>query len=102
MDKKLEEDFQSLKAKSQSKIVALSREDVFEMLKSLDMICSNKWNKVTQRDSQDALDFIEILFTKHAAFTSEPSHGEEVAEIHRSNSILMAIFKSLVKAVLLL
>ena len=51
MDKKLEEDFQSLKAKSQSKIVAMGREDVFEMLKSLDMICSNKWNRVTQRDN---------------------------------------------------
>ena len=47
MDRKLEEDFQSLKVKSQSKIVPLNKEDMFGMLKSLDMICSNKWNKVT-------------------------------------------------------
>lgn len=38
------------------------------MLKSLDMICSNKLNKVTHRDNLDAFEFIEILFAKHAAF----------------------------------
>ena len=50
MDRKLEEEFQSLKVKSQSKIVHLTKDDMFDMLKSLDMICSNRWNKVTQRD----------------------------------------------------
>ena len=79
MDRRLEEDFQALKAKSQEKIVPLSREDIFDMLKSLDMICSNRWNRVTQRDNQDALDFIEILFSKHESFKSvENATVEEV------------------------
>ena len=48
------------------------------------------------------MDFIEILFTKHAAFENNPVRTEEVVEVQRSNSVLMAIFKSLIKAVLLL
>ena len=70
------------------------------MLKSLDMICSNRWNKVTQRDNQDALDFIEILFGKHESFNS--TENDTMQEVQHANSILMAIFKSLIKAVLLL
>ena len=48
------------------------------------------------------MDFIEILFAKHAAFENYPVRTEEVVEVQRSNSVLMAIFKSLIKAVLLL
>ena len=100
MDRKLEEDFQALKAKSEEKIVPLTRDDIFDMLKALDMICSNRWNRVTKRDNQDALDFIEILFGKHDSFKS--SENATVEEVQHSNTVLMVIFKSLIKAVLLL
>ena len=33
MDKRLEEDFSALKAKSQEKITTLTKEDIFDMLK---------------------------------------------------------------------
>ena len=46
------------------------------------------------------MEFIEILFTKHPAF--KPNDQGGVTVIQRANSILMAIFKSLIKAVLLL
>ena len=97
---RLDEQLKPMQTLASQMIKPLGHNDFYEMLFELEMILRPK---PTKRDEQDAQEFIEILLRDAEGSLNAAAAGErrDVADIQQANREKMAVFCTMVRALLL-